>query len=76
MKKYIANLTLSGIIMAVTDVFDALTSKRSYKEPFPFAESVCIISDEAGKHFDPVVVRAFLSIKDALKNICETSENK
>ena len=49
LKKYIANLTLSGIIMAVTDVFDALTSKRSYKEPFPFAESVSIISDEAGK---------------------------
>ncbi|MFC1589995.1 HD-GYP domain-containing protein [Candidatus Omnitrophota bacterium] len=53
-------IPLSGRIVALADVFDALTSKRSYKEAFGFEESVEIIKSESGKHFDPRVVRAFL----------------
>jgi PAS domain S-box-containing protein len=47
-------------IVAVTDVFDALISKRPYKEPWTLEESVEEIKNGAGKHFDPKVVEAFL----------------
>ena len=45
--------------MAVTDVFDALVSKRSYKDPFPFEKAMDIIREGAGSHFDPFVAAAF-----------------
>jgi response regulator RpfG family c-di-GMP phosphodiesterase len=55
-------IPLSARIMAVADVFDALVSKRSYKEPFSFDKAVSIITEESGTHFDPSVVKAFLNI--------------
>ncbi len=62
-------IPLVGRIAAVADVFDALTSKRPYKLPWPVEEAVKLIKEEAGKHFDPQVVDAFLQglndIKDA-----------
>ena len=57
-------IPLSARIMAVADVFDALTSKRSYKGPFPFDKSIAIIREESGTHFDPKVVDAFLEIAE------------
>lgn len=53
-------IPLSARIMAVADVFDALISKRSYKEPFAFEEAVNIIEEEKGTHFDPLIVEAFM----------------
>ena len=53
-------IPLSARIMAVADVFDALISKRSYKEAFAFEEAVDIIEEEKGTHFDPIVVEAFM----------------
>ncbi|WHH58803.1 HD domain-containing phosphohydrolase [Petroclostridium sp. X23] len=52
-------IPLSARIVAVADVFDALTSKRPYKEPFPFKESFDIIINGSRKHFDPEIVRVF-----------------
>jgi HD-GYP domain-containing protein (c-di-GMP phosphodiesterase class II) len=60
-------IPLSARIMAVADVFDALVSKRSYKEPFSFDEAVSIIERESGTHFDPTVVRAFMNVKNKIK---------
>lgn len=60
-------IPLSARIMAVVDVFDALTSKRSYKEPFSFEESVNIILEGKGKHFDPEIVDVFISILPKLE---------
>ena len=54
--------------MAVADVFDALVSRRSYKEPFSFEEAINIITNDSGTHFDPLVVKAFLNKKDDIKN--------
>ena len=45
--------------MAVADVFDALVTKRSYKDPFPFEKAMDIIREGAGSHFDPYVAGAF-----------------
>ena len=47
--------------MALADVYDALTSRRSYKKAYTHEEAVAIIVREKGCHFDPDVVEAFLA---------------
>ena len=59
-------IPLFGRIVAVADVFDALTSKRPYKEAFPFAEAMAILRRDAGSHFDPQLVDAFARIAEPL----------
>jgi len=61
----------AGRITAIADVFDALTSKRPYKEPFSVEESLGIIGVGRGSHFDPAVVDAFFAIKDEILSIKE-----
>ncbi|MGB9638603.1 MAG: HD domain-containing phosphohydrolase [bacterium] len=53
-------------IIAVADVFDALMSKRQYKEGLPAYKSIEIIEKSKGKHFDPYIVDVFLEIADDL----------
>jgi len=55
-------IPLSARLMALADVYDALISRRVYKEPLPHAEAVKIIEMSSGKHFDPDVVDAFMPI--------------
>ena len=52
-------IPLCARIMAVADVFDALVSKRCYKNAMPVEKAYSIIREESGTHFDPVVVDAF-----------------
>lgn len=52
-------IPLSARIIAIADVFDALTSKRRYKDAFSFEDSVKIIRESSGKHFDPIIVDCF-----------------
>jgi putative two-component system response regulator len=52
-------IPLSGRIMALADVYDALRSNRPYKEAFSHEKSVGIILSGKGSHFDPAVVDAF-----------------
>ena len=63
------DIPLSARVMAVADVFDALVSKRSYNEPFTFEEAKKIITDGAGRHFDPLIVDAFVSAEAELKEV-------
>ena len=58
-----AEIPLSARIMAIADVFDALTSERCYKKALPFEESFDIIIEEAGTHFDPNLVDVFVRHK-------------
>ncbi|MCR5136558.1 MAG: HD domain-containing protein [Oscillospiraceae bacterium] len=51
---------LSARIMAIADVFDALVSERCYKKAMPAEKAFEIIREEAGTHFDPLLVRVFL----------------
>jgi len=67
-------IPLSARIMAVADVFDALVSKRSYKEPMSFDEAFAVINDESGTHFDPVVAETFLSIRPEVEKIAAEHE--
>ena len=62
-------IPISARLMAVADVYDALISRRVYKEPIPHAQAVDIIAQTRGKHFDPDVVDAFLEIQDAFNAI-------
>jgi putative two-component system response regulator len=57
--------------MAVADVYDALISRRVYKPPFPHEKAVAIISEGRDKHFDPIMVDAFLLIQDEFHAIAE-----
>ena len=57
-------IPLEARIVALADVFDALTSKRVYKEAFSFAKTEAIIREERGRHFDPRVVDSFLDCQD------------
>lgn len=53
------DIPLTARIFAIVDVFDALTSKRPYKEPMPIEEAMDIVTKSAGTHFDPRLVAAF-----------------
>ena len=71
-----ADIPLAGRITAIADVFDALTSKRPYKEPFSIEKSFAIIRESRGGHFDPAVVDAFFTIEKEILQIKKTYGNK
>jgi cyclic di-GMP phosphodiesterase len=60
-------IPIVGRIIAVADVFDALTSRRPYKEPFSIERAFSIVKEESGTHFDPRVVDAFFSVVDEVR---------
>lgn len=53
--------------MAIADVFDALVSKRCYKEKLPVDEAFKIINDSRGTHFDPELTGIFLDIRPQIE---------
>lgn len=63
---YGRDIPLGARLFAVVDVFDALMSKRPYKEPLLIEEALKILRDGAGKHFDPDVVSTFEAVAPAL----------
>lgn len=56
-------IPLSARIMAVADVFDALVSRRVYKDMMPCEKAFTVIEEEAGSHFDPQIVEVFLKLR-------------
>ncbi len=64
-------IPLSARIMAVADVFDALVSRRSYKQPFSIEDALQIIRDGMGTHFDPQVAQAFLNAEPEVRRIAK-----
>ena len=67
-------IPLSARIMAVADVFDALVSRRSYKEGFPLEQAMQIIQDGSGAHFDPQIVDAFERARDEVAQIMRSHQ--
>lgn len=59
-----SEIPLSARIMAVADVFDALVCKRVYKEAMAEEHAFSILREDAGKHFDPVLVDVFFAIRE------------
>jgi len=70
------NIPLSARIMAVADVFDALVSKRSYKEGFPLDKAMNIIIEESGTHFDPQLVDVFVAAKEKVFEVATKFSGK
>jgi putative two-component system response regulator len=60
-----------GRIAAIADVFDALTSERTYKRAWPVEEAVEEIRRQRGQHFDPRLVDVFLGALPHLQSISE-----
>ncbi len=56
------DIPIAARIFAIADVFDALTSRRPYKEPMPFDVAMGILQEGAGRHFDPSALARFTEI--------------
>jgi putative two-component system response regulator len=65
-------IPLAGRLMALADVYDALTSKRIYKEAFSYEKAGQLITAEKGKHFDPDIVDAFVDLEKIFENISKS----
>lgn len=62
-------IPIGARIMAVADVFDALVSKRCYKEPMPVNKAFDIIRESGGSHFDPELARLFCMIRSEVETV-------
>lgn len=70
------DIPLAGRIVAIADVFDALTSKRPYKEAWPLERAVEYLETQKWKHFDGELVEAFLDSMDEIKTIMNTFKDE
>jgi len=73
-------IPLSGRLMALADVYDALISRRVYKPPMPHSKAVSIILEGKGSHFDPELIDCFLDLHDSFRStaleFAESDEEK
>jgi putative two-component system response regulator len=69
------DIPISGRLMAVADVYDALICRRVYKEGMPHDKAVSIICEGKGAHFDPDIVDAFTKIADEFNAIAKRYED-
>jgi putative two-component system response regulator len=65
------DIPISGRLMAIADVYDALINKRVYKEAFSHEKAVEIVKHSAGTHLDPDIVEAFLQLQDSFQKIAK-----
>ena len=63
------DIPLFGRIVALADVYDALSSKRSYKEAWDESRILSAIEEESGAHFDPEIVEIFFGRIDMIRSI-------
>ena len=63
------SIPVSGRLMAIADVYDALISKRIYKPPFSHSKAVDIMKEGSGSQFDPTVLNAFLESEEKFRRI-------
>jgi HD-GYP domain-containing protein (c-di-GMP phosphodiesterase class II) len=71
-----AEIPLHARIFSIADVFDALTSKRPYKEPFGYDKAMAILQEGRGTHFDPELVNVFAKISRALFDEIATGDDE
>ncbi|MCL2019733.1 MAG: response regulator [Oscillospiraceae bacterium] len=70
------DIPLSARIVALADVYDALTSERPYKKAFSHEESASIIKKDSGRHFDPHLVNIFIKHNRDFENVSDTNDTK
>ncbi len=69
-------IPLAGKIMAIADVYDALTTKRVYKDAFPHEKVMAIMNEGCESHFDPIVFNAFLEVEIDFRSIAAAYEDE
>jgi putative two-component system response regulator len=69
------DIPISGRLMAVADVYDALICRRVYKEGMPHEKAVSIILESKGTHFDPDIVDAFMEVAREFQEIAKRFED-
>lgn len=70
------DIPLCARILSIVDVYDALTSKRSYKEAFSHEKAMQIITEDKGVFFDPALTDIFISISDKIEECLRTKEQR
>lgn len=65
------DIPIEARVVAIVDVFDALSSERPYKPAFPLEKTLGILRSESGKHFDPAVVEVFFDNLEAITDIVD-----
>jgi putative two-component system response regulator len=66
------DIPFSGRIVAIADVFDALTSTRPYKRAWPLEEALAYMREQSGKHFDPKLIEIFFSTLPKILEVRDT----
>jgi len=70
-------IPLNARIFAIVDVFDALTSKRPYKESWPVLDAIAMLERDSGSHFDPLLVKIFTTIApDLYEKMTDVEEHR
>jgi putative nucleotidyltransferase with HDIG domain len=69
-------IPIAARIFAVADVFDALCSKRPYKDPMPFEKAMAILDQDSGTHFDPKVIAVFQSIAENIRRTLDEGDGQ
>ncbi len=69
------DIPLAGRITCICDVFDALISRRPYKDPWPVDQALAEIKNGSGVFFDPELVEVFLSLEPEIRKIVETHQD-
>jgi putative two-component system response regulator len=69
-------IPIFGRIVAVVDVFDALTSNRPYKKAWSFEDALNLLKEESGQHFDPKIVDIFINNVEEIKEIYSSFEEQ
>jgi len=69
-------IPIPGRIVALADVFDALSMNRPYKKPWPLEKILNLIKEESGEHFDPHIVKMFLESLPAILEVKEKYEDE
>ena len=70
------DIPLTGRVVAIADVFDALTTERPYKDAWPVEKAVDFLNDQKGKHFEPRLVDLFLEILSDVLNVRNQYQEK
>lgn len=65
-------IPLIGRIVAIVDVFDALTTERPYKKAWPIEDALSYLQEQSGQHFDPTLISLFMEILPAILEIKKT----
>jgi putative nucleotidyltransferase with HDIG domain len=65
-------IPMTGRIVSAADVFDALTTRRPFKEPYPVEVAIDLMASKSRNHFDPEVIAALLRRREGIEAICRT----